>query len=68
VLAVAAAHGATGGKGTGAGGGGCVLLACARGTRDAVAGALHEAGFGTIPFRITRLGVHVVTERPPGQE
>ena len=68
VMAVAAAHGATGGKATGAGGGGCVLLACAPGTRDAVAAALHAAGFTTIPFHITRQGVHIVTECLPGQE
>lgn len=68
VMAVAAAHGATGGKATGAGGGGCVLLACAPGTRDAVTAALHEAGFTTIPFHITRQGVHIVTERPSDQE
>ena len=61
-------EGSPGGKAAGAGGGGCVLLACAPGTRETVAAALHEAGFTTIPFHITRQGVHSVTERPPGQE
>jgi D-glycero-alpha-D-manno-heptose-7-phosphate kinase len=62
IFAVALAQGASGGKATGAGGGGCVLLACEPARRETVAAALHAEGFSTIPFRFTQGGVAVVHE------
>ena len=50
IFALGAAHGATGGKATGAGGGGCVLLACPPSRRLALCAALTAAGFPPLAF------------------
>ena len=50
ILALGAAHGATGGKATGAGGGGCVLLACDPVRRAELCAALTVAGFPPLAF------------------
>ncbi|HUS13823.1 MAG TPA: hypothetical protein VM536_02290, partial [Chloroflexia bacterium] len=64
IFRVARAAGATGGKATGAGGGGCVLLASELTDRERVAGALQAAGFLLIPFQFVGEGVTVV-DAPP---
>src|SRR5579859_7825714 len=60
ILAIGRAHGATGGKALGAGGGGCVLLACDPAQRSAVAAALEQARFATIPFHFAAQGAEVI--------
>ena len=59
IFEVALAAGATGGKAMGAGGGGCVLLACAPGRQAAVTGALRDAGFTLLPVQFAESGVRV---------
>jgi D-glycero-alpha-D-manno-heptose-7-phosphate kinase len=57
IFALAKAAGARGGKATGAGGGGCALLACPPERRDAVAAALQAAGVRVLPFARAEGGV-----------
>ena len=66
ILTIALAAGATGGKALGAGGGGCVLLACDPDRRAHVAAALRAAGYPPIPFQFAAEGVTVVAGADPG--
>ncbi len=60
IFALGAAHGATGGKATGAGGGGCVLLVCDPARRAELCAALTAAGFPPFAFGWDDQGVTVL--------
>ncbi len=57
---VALAEGATGGKITGAGGGGFLLLYCQEHCQEAVTNALEERGLKRMNFRFSQEGAHVI--------
>lgn len=57
-------HGALGGKITGAGGGGFLLLYTPPDRRDAVRQALRDAGLREMPFRFDYRGAHVLANDP----
>ncbi len=60
LYSTARAHGAWGGKVTGAGGGGCLLLAVSPGEREKVERALRAEGCVNVPFSFTRSGSRVL--------
>jgi mevalonate kinase len=64
ILEVAISSGATGGKLTGAGGGGCVLVVCPRESTGEIVRAIQEAGYATYQARFSETGfeVHVGAE------
>ncbi len=62
IFALAGGAGALGGKATGAGGGGCVVLACDPARRATVAAVLIGAGFQVIPFTFCPDGVAAVED------
>ena len=63
--AVARAHGALGGKLTGAGGGGFFLLYCAEPVQEAVTSALEQRGLVRLDFRFDAGGAGVVLDALP---
>jgi D-glycero-alpha-D-manno-heptose-7-phosphate kinase len=63
LYAVARAHGALGGKITGAGGGGFLLLYCHEEHQPALTAALEERGLRRMDFRCERQGVTLGTVR-----
>jgi D-glycero-alpha-D-manno-heptose-7-phosphate kinase len=56
---VALAHGATGGKALGAGGGGCLLFVSIADREHEVRAALSQAGVELMPFNLDRQGLQV---------
>lgn len=60
ILERARINGSTGGKVTGAGGGGCVLLACEPTKKNVLQAALSSEGIQVIPFNFINTGVTLV--------
>ncbi len=60
----ARAHGALGGKITGAGGGGFMMLYCERDARPAVGRAMREAGAQEMFFNFDHEGVSIIYDEP----
>jgi D-glycero-alpha-D-manno-heptose-7-phosphate kinase len=60
ILAAALSSGAEAGKGCGAGGGGCMLIAVRPETRNRVENAIDKAGGSLITFHVATHGLRVV--------
>jgi len=61
---VARRHGASGGKITGAGGGGFLLIYCELDCQEAVRSALHAEGIQEMAFTFDNSGAHVIVNDP----